>query len=164
VTGRPRGVLARPPRHSARRRLGGGCCRRSASRARVRCIGYGDVAREPTGQRVCASGACGAAQDHGCAHRGGRDRRLWAHPAAPPGGNLGRIAWVLFGRIPVHGVHGAGRTQDAAMPSCAQRAANPYQVQRHATATISPSREGATAVRKGAGAACIWRWSRLAPS
>ena len=48
-------------------------------------------------------------------------------------------------------------------PSSAPRAASPSQVHRHATAPTLPCRDGAMALRKGAGSVCRWRGTRLSP-
>jgi hypothetical protein len=49
-------------------------------------------------------------------------------------------------------------------PSGAHRSASQSQVKRHATATTIASREGALALRKVAGLACLCRCSMIAPS
>ncbi len=86
-------------------------------------------------------GGAAPQQVTGGAHRSRIARGLWAHTASKQGGNLLRIALVVFGLAAVKRAcieRACPRTKGR--PSAAQRSASQYQVKRHSTATTKPSR------------------------
>ena len=127
-------------------------------------VALGIVPGGATRRAVAPQG--GTASEHGTGGTplGRRDSGLGAHAAAQEGGTLLGSDRLVLRRAAMEGCHRRACPRPTGRPCAVPRAASQYQGQRHSTAPPKPSREGATAVRTGAGAAGLLRWSRIAPS
>ena len=96
--------------------------------------------------------------------RGRGDRGLRAQAPPQQGGPLGEASGSCVAWPPGVAFLDRAGPRPQGIPAAAQRSASHDQGKRPSTATTTPSRAGAMAVSQDAGAVCIWRCSRRAPS